>query len=130
MDLIEEYKKAKRTLKQLEQHPTIKQWIEEEGTRLVQEHFNKTAADYKEEYPILTSDDINWIRDEPNHFDHEIHIILDPKTRIPIRVERNLKNSKSWSGVGGPVLTYVHFTPMSMTALWGGGYKELVDKQI
>ena len=114
---LEEYKKAKEIIKRLENHPQIVEWINLEGQCKVEEYFNIAVNNFKEQYPILTDDDIDWIRNDFN----EIHITFDSDNN-GVKVDKFLKNSQN-SQNSVMIINRSHLLPMEMTHLWGGGLR-------
>lgn len=118
---VKEFKKAKETIKRLESHPNVLEWIEKEESRKVEEYVNNAANDLKEQFSILTDADIDWIRDK----DHEIHILfldaMKSKVAAVARYPRNTCPDKNTI-----ILYKEHLLPMAMTHLWGGGYNALI----
>ena len=127
-DVVEEFKRANETVKRLKDHPKVLEWIEVEGRRKVEEYIDKKVIEYKARFPLITDEDILWIRNCNDNYDRELQLVLKEPAHneedvVVVEVIRTLRNSKIVrDNKLTTILTRANLLPLSMTHLWGNGY--------
>jgi len=120
---VQEYKKARETIKTLENHPKVLEWIEIEGRRKVEEYVAKQVINLKNEHPILTDEDINWILNDNGN---ELLLVWDDNNENVIEIVRVEKKNRYKLNKCGSSISKLDLLPHEMNHLWGQGYKCLI----
>ncbi len=119
---LETFQAALATVNQLKSEPTVQEWLDAEGARMVQASAQRRADQYMAQYPCITQADIDWLMagQDDNSYGHNKAIIMssDDKT-----ARRGLVKDAQR---GECVFTRVHLLPHETTHLWGGGAREMV----
>ncbi len=134
---IDSYKQATILSNRLAKTAHVRAWMEEEGKRLVDEIALKQFQQYQNNYPSLSIDDYEWLKqgslqEWSRLTERSLYLFTNQeKTIVVVRKE----------GRGDPVppegtmviltaIRYVELLPFEMAHLWGGGYESLVKNSL
>jgi hypothetical protein len=136
---IETFKQSVIMYHTLRKLDHVREWIENEGKRLVDEYALKRFKNLMNTYPSLTINDFVWLKEG---YETKIYreLVLfekygtdtgtDTDTEIAVCRKENDEEQKLPYVKSIHTINYIELLPMSMTHLYGGGYYSLVEDSL